>query len=226
MRTSVAVALGLIWPLLSMAQTGRVSGKVTDGADHGAIWGAEVVLELDGKQVRGPIYTEKDGTYKVEGLTTGKTYRVTYSDNDEGYAPFVYPVTVTSVFNAQLRKHQASKSYWILTAVTMEKDINALPVGKRAEQSARAWAALSNSGVSAEGLATVANQLKSKPEFSDLKDESFRLYSEADPEQLKAVEDAYRSNRTIPVMENFNTKLSKDIETRERTFHSPRIPLR
>jgi hypothetical protein len=97
-----------------------------------------------------------------------------------------------------------------------------LPPNKRADGLAKAWEELSNSGVSAEGLALVAGQLKTRLAESQLRSSpaSFQLYSLADSKSLRALEDALQSNSAPPEWAKYDARISDDIKAREERFHT------
>lgn len=73
------------------SQTGSVKGKVLQGADSAAIWGASVYIE----NTSFTAYTEEDGSFVMENMPTG-SYDISCTDYVTGDTAFMPGVKVTA----------------------------------------------------------------------------------------------------------------------------------
>jgi Carboxypeptidase regulatory-like domain len=193
--------------------TAKLYGTVTDSVLNSFLIGAGVALrDANFAFIKGTI-TEPDGTYNIDGLTTGRKYWVTFCQ--QNYDPVSSEVIMPSRVDQKLNMHDADRTYWNRKAEILFSS----PDASSEAVFATTWGSFQTSAVSAEGKGYVAQAVQQKFKdsprlWTNLKD--FSSYAAADPSTLNVVEQSIWSNKsTDPKIFEVNRGIIEDIRARK-----------
>jgi hypothetical protein len=227
MRLKTIILLCVIaGPIATFAQypanlnknSAKLTGVVTDGSP---LTGAAVPLVGAGVAVyegaghfafiTGTLSEAPGGSYEIDGLTSGREYFVMFCK--EKYVPqsaFV-KVPTTPVSKKLIRRNQDTAQWNAVAADFVNYKVTG-PADQKAFE--KSWDQFLTSGVSAEGKAYVAHDVKDKlsgkPElWNNVK--PFTMYADADPTKLNEAERAIWLNTDDPVVISLDPIILQDI---------------